>query len=167
MTDDTRDADLETHIKEFLRAINERPDQLIQQHIAGIRQPEPQNMEDFRRYVHDLKTTYGQGLEDMYRRIASHGVAICELTDETEITEPVQKIMALAAVEGDDVPKVIASLEDAASQPSLLAIIRLFQAVSTASARGMPIQAQRDELTLDFTTYCLTRFPPTCIDVYC
>jgi hypothetical protein len=25
----------------------------------------------------------------------------------------------------------------------------------------VPIQAQRDELTLEFTTYCLTRFPPT------
>ena len=74
MTDDTRDAELENHIKEFLRAIGERPDQLIEKHIAGIQNPNPQDMEDFRRYVNDLKRTYGQGLEDMYRRIASHGL---------------------------------------------------------------------------------------------
>jgi hypothetical protein len=161
MTDETRDADLENHIKEFLRAIDERPDELIQKHIAGIKNPEPHDMNDFRRYVNDLKTTYGHGLEDMYRRIASHGLAICELTDETEITEPVEKIMALAAVEAEDVPKMLAGFEDAASEPSLASIMQLLHTISTACAREVPIQAQRDQLTLDFTTYCLTRFPPT------
>ncbi|MGO9099677.1 MAG: hypothetical protein ACLP9Y_09660 [Mycobacterium sp.] len=161
MTDDTRDAELENHIKEFLRAIDERPDQLIQKHIAGIKNPEPHDMEDFRRYVNDLKSTYGHGLDDMYRRIASHGLAICELTDETEITEPVEKIMALAAVEGEDVPKMLAGFENAAREPSLVSVMKLLQTISHASARGVPIQAQRDELTLEFTTYCLTRFPPT------
>jgi hypothetical protein len=160
MTDETRDADLENHIKEFLRAIDERPEQLIEKHIAGIKNPDPHDMEDFSRYVNDLKTTYGQGLEDMYRRIASHGLAICELTDETEITEPVEKIMALAAVEGEDVPKLLAGFEDAASEPSLFSIVKLLQTISNACAREVPIQAERDELTLDFTTYCLTRFPP-------
>ncbi|MDT7767515.1 MAG: hypothetical protein QOI30_503, partial [Mycobacterium sp.] len=116
--------------------------------------------EDFSRYVNDLKTTYGQGLEDMYRRIASHGLAICELTDEKEITEPVEKIMALAAVEGEDVPKMLAGFEDAASEPSLFSIMKLLQTISNACAREVPIQAERDDLTLDFTTYCLTRFPP-------
>jgi len=161
MTDDTRDADLENHIKEFLRAIDERPDQLIQKHIAGIKNPDPHDMEGFRRYVNDLKRTYGEGLQDMYRRIASHGLAICELTDETEITEPVEKIMALAAVEGEDVPKLLAGFEDAASEPSLVSVMKLLQTISHACAREVPIQAQRDELTLEFTTYCLTRFPPT------
>ena len=161
MTDDTRDADLENHIKEFLRAIDERPDQLIQKHIAGIKNPDPHDMDDFRRYVNDLKRTYGEGLEDMYRRIASHGLAICELTDETEITQPVEKIMALAAVEGEDVPKLLAGFEDAAREPSLVSVMKLLQTISHACARGVPIQAQRDELTLEFTTYCLTRFPPT------
>lgn len=161
MTDDTRDADLENHIKEFLRAIDERPDQLIQKHIAGIKNPDPHDMDDFRRYVNDLKRTYGEGLEDMYRRIASHGLAICELTDETEITEPVEKIMALAAVEGEDVPKLLAGFEDAAREPSLVSVMKLLQTISHACAREVPIQAQRDELTLEFTTYCLTRFPPT------
>ena len=160
MTDETRDADLENHIKEFLRAIDERPEQLIEKHIAGIKNPDPHDMEDFSRYVNDLKTTYGQGLEDMYRRIASHGLAICELTDETEITEPVEKIMALAAVEGEDVPKLLAGFEDAASEPSLFSIMKLLQTISNACAHEVPIQAERDELTLDFTTYCLTRFPP-------
>lgn len=161
MTDDTRDADLENHIKEFLRAIDERPDQLIQKHIAGIKNPDPHDMDDFRRYVNDLKRTYGEGLQDMYRRIASHGLAICELTDETEITEPVEKIMALAAVEGEDVPKLLAGFEDAAREPSLVSVMKLLQTISHACAREVPIQAQRDELTLEFTTYCLTRFPPT------
>jgi hypothetical protein len=161
MTDDTRDADLENHIKEFLRAIDERPDQLIQKHIAGIKNPDPHDMDDFRRYVNDLKRTYGEGLQDMYRRIASHGLAICELTDETEITEPVEKIMTLAAVEGEDVPKLLAGFEDAASEPSLVSVMKLLQTISHACAREVPIQAQRDELTLEFTTYCLTRFPPT------
>ena len=161
MTDDTRDADLENHIKEFLTAINERPDQLIQKHIAGIKTPNPQDMDDFRRYVNDLKRIYGQGLEDMYRRIASHGFAICGLTNETGITEPVEKIMTLAAVESEDVPKLLAGLEEAASEPSLVSIMKLLQTISNACAREVPIQAQRDELTLDFTTYCLTRFPPT------
>jgi hypothetical protein len=161
MTDDTRDADLENHIKEFLTAINERPDQLIPKYIAGIKTPNPQDMDDFRRYVNDLKRIYGQGLEEMYRRIASHGLAIRGLTNETGITEPVEKIMTLAAVESEDVPKLLAGFEDAASEPSLVSIIKLLQTISNACAREVPIQAQRDELTLDFTTYCLTRFPPT------
>jgi hypothetical protein len=161
MTDDTRDADLENHIKEFLTAINERPDQLIQKHIAGIKTPNPQDMDDFRRYVNDLKRIYGQGLEDMYRRIASHGLALCGLTNETGITEPVEKIMTLAAVESEDVPKLLAGFEEAASEPSLVSIMKLLQTISNACAREVPIQARRDELTLDFTTYCLTRFPPT------
>lgn len=161
MTDDTRDADLENHIKEFLTAINERPDQLIQKHIAGIKTPNPQDMDDFRRYVNDLKRIYGQGLGDMYRRIASHGLAICGLTNETGITEPVEKIMTLAAVESEDVPKLLAGFEEAASEPSLVSIMKLLETISNACAREVPIQAQRDELTLDFTTYCLTRFPPT------
>ena len=91
MTGRTRDADLETHIREFMRAVNERPEELIPKHIAEIEKPEPQDMEGFRRYVNELKRIYGQGLLDMYQRIASHGLAICELTDETEITERVQK----------------------------------------------------------------------------
>jgi hypothetical protein len=161
MTDDTRDADLENHIKEFLTAINERPDQLIQKHIAGIKTPNPQDMDDFRRYINDLKRIYGQGLEDMYRRIASHGLAICGLTNETGITEPVEKIMTLAAVESEDVPKLLAGFEEAASEPSLVSIMKLLQTISNACAREVPIQAQRDELTLDFTTSCLTHFPPT------
>ena len=115
MTDGTRDADLETHIKEFLRALDQRPDELIGKHIAGIEKPDPQDMEDIRRYLNDLKRIYGQGLKDMYARIASHGLAICELTDETEITERVKKIITLVALDADDVPKILASLEDAAN----------------------------------------------------
>jgi len=159
MTADRDDADLETHIKGFLTALGERPEELIPKHLAEIEQPNPQDADDFRRYINDLKMVYGQGLLDMYSRIESHGNAICELTDEAEITERVQKIMALVALDGEDVPKILASFQDAANQLNPLAIVRLFMTIQSAGAGGVPRQAQRDALILDLTTYCLTRFP--------
>jgi hypothetical protein len=155
------DADLEAQINGFLTALGERPEELILKHLAEIGQPNPQDAEDFRRYVNDLKMVYGQGLLDMYRRIESHGNAICGLTDEAEITERVQKIMALVALDGEDVPRILASFQDAANQLNPLAIVRLFMTIQGASAGGVPRQAQRDALILDLTTYCLTRFPPS------
>ena len=155
------DAALETHINAFLMALGERPEELIPKHLAQIEQPNPQDAQDFRRYVNDLKMVYGQGLLDMYRRIESHGTAICELTDEAEITERVQKIMALVALDGEDVPRILASFQDAANQLNPLAIMRLFMTIQGASAGGVPRQAQRDALILDLTAYCLTRFPPS------
>jgi hypothetical protein len=161
MTDDADDDELETHIIGFLEALGERPEELIPEHLAKIKQPNPQDAQDFRRYVNDLKRIYGQGLLDMYQRIESHGRAICGLTDEAEITERVQKIMTLVALDGEDVPKVLASFEDAASQLNPLAVVRLFMTIQGASVGGLPHQAQRDALILDLTTYCLTRFPPS------
>jgi hypothetical protein len=155
------DADLETHINAFLTALGERPEELIPKHLAEIEQPNPQDAEDFRRYVNDLKMIYGHGLLDMYRRIESHGSAICELTNEAEITERVQKIMALVARDGEDVPRILASFQDAANQLNPLAIVRLFMTIQGASAGELPRQAQRDALILDLTAYCLTRFPPS------
>lgn len=164
MTSDMRDTALERHIKEFLRALGQRPDELIQKHLAEVDKPDPQDIEDLRRYVTDLKRIYGQGLEDMYGRIASHGLAICELTDENEITERVEKMMALVAADAQEVPKVLASLEDAAKEPHPWAIMRVFLTVIGAGARGLPRQGQLDELVVDFTTYCLERFPPSADD---
>ncbi len=161
MADGVNDAELETHINGFLKALGERPEELIPQHVAEIEQPNPQDTEDLRRYVNDLKRVYGQGLLDMYRRIESHGRAICGLTDEAEITERVQKIMALVALDGADVPKILASFEEAANQLNPLTIVRLFTTIQGASAGELPRQAQRDALILDLTTYCLTRFPPS------
>jgi hypothetical protein len=161
MTDGTRDADLETHIKEFLSALDQRPDELIQKHIAGIEKPDPQDMEDLRRYLNDVKRIYEQGLEDMHGRIASHGLAICELTDDTEITERVEKMMTLVAADADDVPKVLARFEDAANEPNPLTVTALFQTLLGAVTRGLPGQGQLNELMVDFTTYCLRRFPPS------
>ena len=160
MADDVDDADLETHINGFLAALGERPEELIPKHVAEIEQPNPQDTEDLRRYVNDLKMVYGQGLLDMYRRIESHGSAICELTDEAEITERVKNIMTLVALDGADVPKIMASCEEAANQLNPLTIVRLFMTIQGASAGELPRQAQRDALILDLTTYCLTRFPP-------
>jgi hypothetical protein len=159
MTDDMDDADLEAHIHGFLAALGERPEELFPKHLAKIEQPNPRDAEDLRRYVNDLKTLYAQGLLDMYRRIESHGRAICGLTDEAEITDRVQKIMTLVALDGGDVPKILASFEEAANQLNPLAIVRLFMTIQGASAGELPRQAQRDALILDLTTYCLTRFP--------
>jgi hypothetical protein len=161
VSDKVNDAELEAHINGFLLAVGERPEELIPTRLAEIQQPNPQDAVDLRRYVNELKALYGQGLLDMYRRIESHGRAICELTDETEITERVQKIMTLVALDGADVPKILASFDDAANHLNPLAIARLFMTMQEASAGGLPRQAQRDELILDFTTYCLTRFPPS------
>jgi hypothetical protein len=160
MTDEADDAELETHINGFLKAVGERPEELLPQHLAEIEQPNPQDTEDLRRYVNDLKMVYGQGLLDMYRRIESHGSAICGLTDEAEITERVKKIMTLVALDGADVPKILASFDEAANQLNPLTIVRLLMTIQGASAGELPRQAQRDELILDLTTYCLTRFPP-------
>ena len=160
MTGDTDDADLETHINGFLTALGERPEELMPTRLAEIEQPNSQDPDDVRRYVADLKSAYGQGLLDMYRRIESHGRAICALTAETEITEQVQQIMTLVAQDGEDVPKILASFDDAATQRNPLAIVRLFATIQGASVGGMPRQAQRDALILNLTTYCLTRFPP-------
>jgi hypothetical protein len=161
MTGDTDDADLEAHIHGFLTALGERPEELIPTRLAEIDHPNPADAEDFRRYVSDLKRAYGLGLLDMYRRIESHGRAICGLTAETEITERVQQIMMLVAQDGEDVPKILASFDNAATQLNSLAILQLFTTIQGASVAGLPRQAQRDALILDLTAYCLARFPPS------
>jgi hypothetical protein len=160
MTDEVDNTELEIHINGFLKAVGERPEELLPQHLAEIEQPNPQDTEDLRRYVNDLKMVYGQGLLDMYRRIESHGSAICGLTDEAEITERVKKIMTLVALDGADVPKILASFDEAAHQLNPLTIVQLLMTIQGASTVELPRQAQRDELILDLTTYCLTRFPP-------
>jgi hypothetical protein len=81
------------------------------------------------------------------------------LTDETQITDRVRQIMTLVAQDGEDVPKILGSFDDAANQLNPVAILRLFTALQGASAGGVPRQARRDELILDLTAYCLTRFP--------
>jgi len=154
------DADLEAHVRGFLTALNERPEELIARQFAEVEKPMLQEAEDFRRYLNNLKSLYGQGLLDMYRRIASHGRAVCELTDEPEITDRVQRLMTLVALDGNDVPKILASFADAANQLNRLAIVQLFTTIQSAAVGGLPRQAERDALILEFTTYCLERFPP-------
>src|SRR5271163_4359447 len=136
MTGDTDDTSLEAHIQGFLTAVGERPEELIPTRLAEIEQPNPQDAEDFRRYVGDLKGAYGLGLLDMYRRIEWHGRAICGLTAETEITERVQQIMTLVAQDGEDVPKILASFDDAATQLNALAIVRQFKVLASQGCRA-------------------------------
>jgi hypothetical protein len=160
MTGGTDEADLEAHINGFLTALGERPEELLPTRLAEIEQPNSQDPDDVRRYVEDLKSAYGQGLLDMYRRIESHGRAICALTAETEIAERVQQIMTLVAQDGEDVPKILASFDNAATQLNSVAIVALFTTIQGASVAGLPRQAKRDALILDLTAYCLARFPP-------
>jgi hypothetical protein len=160
MSGDTDDADLQAHIHGFLTALGKGPDALMREHLAKIEQPNPRQPEDFRRYVNDLKMAYAHGLLSMYKRIDSHGRAICELTAETEIIEPVRQIMTLVVLDGGDVPRVLASFEDAADQLNPSAVVRLFMTIQGAGTGGVSRQAQRDALILDFTAYCLTRFEP-------
>ncbi|MGA8329683.1 MAG: hypothetical protein WB777_10365 [Mycobacterium sp.] len=160
MSGDTDDAALQAHVNGFLTALGQGPDALMQDHLAKIEPPNPQQPDDVRRYVNDLKRAYGHGLLSMYKRIESHGRAICELTTETEITEPVRQIMTLVALDGDDVPRVLASFDDAANQLDPGAVVRLLMSIQGAGAGGIPRQILRDALILDFTAYCLTRFEP-------
>src|ERR1700730_13070187 len=115
MTGDTDDADLEAHIHGFLTALGERPEELIPTRLAEINQTNPGDAEDFRRYVGDLKRAYGLVLLDMYRLIESHGRAICGLTAEAEIADRVEQVMAVVAQDGEDVPKILASFDNAAT----------------------------------------------------
>ena len=160
MSGDTGDAALQAHINGFLTALGEGPDALMREHLAKIEQPNPRQAEDFRRYLNDHKRAYGHGLLSMYKQIESHGRAICELTAETEITEPVRQIMTLVALDGEDVPRVLARFDDAADQLNPGALVRLLTTIQGAVTGGLPRQAQRDALILDFTAYCLTRFDP-------
>jgi hypothetical protein len=160
-TGGTDDAALEAHVNGFLTALGQRPEDLISKHLTELAQPRPGDLEDLRRYIGDLKMVFGRGLLDMYTGIDSHGRAICEMTDEAELTGRVRQIMALVAQDAEDVPKIIASFDEAANQLNPLAIVQLFTTIQGASASGLPRQVQRDQLILDFTTYCLTRFPPT------
>jgi hypothetical protein len=157
---DPDDAALQAHINGFLTALGQGPDALMREHLAVIEQPDPRQPKDFRRYVNELKSAYGYGLLSMYKRIDSHGRAICELTAEAEITEPVRQIMRLVALDGEDVPRVLASFDDAAEQLNPLAVLRLFMTIQGAGTGGVARQAQRDALIVDFTAYCLTRFAP-------
>lgn len=68
--------------------------------------------------------------------------------------------MVLVALDGDDVPKILVSLENAAQQLNPAAVIQLFATIQNAAVGGLSRQAHRDALILDYTIYCLKRFPP-------
>ena len=159
MTGEAHDTALETHIKEFLSAL--KPRDRILQRLAELEKPDPRNPEDLQRYLDGLKTVYAHGLGDMYDRIGLHGSAICKSTDETEISERVEKMMALVAIESGDIAKILKSFENAANETNLVTVTALLLTLVTAGARGLPRQGELDELTLELSAYCLTRFPPT------
>ncbi|WP_293055901.1 hypothetical protein [Mycobacterium sp.] len=160
MTDGPRDSRLSAHIQEFLRALDRGPGELIHEHIAQLEKPDPGDIAGFQSYIGGLRTIYRLGLADMYRRIALHGRAICELTDDTEITDRVAAMMTLVAQDAGDVPNILASFDQAANALNPVTAIRLYQTILGAGTRGIRRQKQLDELIVDLTAYCLKRFPP-------
>jgi hypothetical protein len=94
MAGDESDTQLEAHIRALLGALNERVnrDEIIRQRMAALEQPAPDDTAALQRYVDDLTAIYAESLGGLYDRIASHGQAIRKLTDETEITERVNKM---------------------------------------------------------------------------
>jgi hypothetical protein len=158
MTGEGHDTALETHIREFLTAL--KPWELIRQGLADLEQPDPHNPEDLQRYLDGLKTVYAHGLGGMYDRIGLHGSAICQSTNETEITARVEKMIALTAVDRGDVAKILESFENAANETNPVTVTALLLTLVAAGTRGLPRQDELDQLTLELSAYCLTRFPP-------
>ena len=155
MTDDQ----LETHIKECLTALSERltKDQAIRQRTSEIRKP--QGPADTRRYINEWKAAYDeQNFQEMYERIETHGTAVLQLTNEPEITTRIENMLRLAGVERNDLQDLLSTLDNATN---ILGFTVLFVSLLAAAIRGRPRQSQLDQLTLDLTTYCLVRFPPS------
>lgn len=159
---ETSDAALEAHVRAFLSALDERlhRDEIIRERTAAIERPTSDDAHARRQYLEQLTRVYAESLGGLYDRIASHGQAICTLTDEPGITEGVRKMMELAAVESGDIIKLLKSAARAANRKNLRTVAAVFVAGFTAGARRLPRQTQLDQLTLDLTAYCLTRFPP-------
>jgi hypothetical protein len=159
---ETTDAALEAQVRAFLSALDERlhRDEIIRERTAAIEKPTSDDPEALQQYLDQLTRVYADNLGGLYDRIASHGQSICNLTDEPEITDVIGKMMALAAVESADIIRLLKSAANAANRKNLRNIAAVFVAGFTAGARRLPRQAQLDQLTLDLTAYCLTRFPP-------
>jgi hypothetical protein len=162
MTGDASDTQLEAHIRALLGALNERVnrDEIIRKRIAALEPPAENDAAALQRYVDDLTAIYAESLGGLYDRIASHGRTICKLTDETEITERVGKMAELAAVESRDIIKLLKNVAAAANRKNLRNVAAVLVSGFTTGLRSVPRQSQLDQLTLDLTAYCLTRFPP-------
>jgi hypothetical protein len=156
MTDNQRDAQLEGHIREFLRALNDRlaRDAVIRQRMAEVKNPTLTDQQDLRRFLGQSKAVYAD-IGDIYRRIDTHGFATLKLTNDPEIVGWVEEMIGLAKVEAADLGKIFASLETASESPNIVSVGAL---LLTGFGAG---QSKVDELTLELTAYCLTRFPPS------
>jgi hypothetical protein len=162
MAGDRSDTQLEAHIRALLGALNERlnRDEIIRERVATLEQPAQNDAAALQRYVDDLTAIYAESLGGLYDRIAAHGQAIGKLTVETEITERVNKMISLAAVESRDIVKLLKSVVNAANRKNPITVAAVFVAGFTTGLRSVPRQSQLDQLTLDLSAYCLTRFPP-------
>jgi hypothetical protein len=62
---------------------------MIRERTEQIPRPAQGDTDDVRRYLNEYRAAYDEGLADMYERIDSNGLAIVALTDDVNITEPV------------------------------------------------------------------------------
>jgi hypothetical protein len=159
MNDDAR---LERHVREFLRALNERyeRDRFVDHRMAQVTRPIPLDTDDIRRYLSEFKTVLVDAIGDKYSRIATHGPAVLQLTDEPEITGRVSRMLALAEQEGRDAVKKIESLDDVTQHTDRMTGLRTLATFVGAQGRSLPRNRELDELTVELSAYCLTRFPP-------
>ncbi|WP_186244058.1 hypothetical protein [Mycobacterium simulans] len=162
MTDHSPDTQLETNVREFLRALNERleRDRFVKQRMQQVAHPAPLDIEDIRRYLSEFKTVLVEARGDKYTRIATYGGAILQLTDEPEITERVSKMLELAAQEDRDAIKKIESVDHVIQRTDHMTGLRTLFMFVAALGRSLPRNSQLDELTVELSAYCLTRFPP-------
>jgi hypothetical protein len=148
---------LVTRIKDFLTVLRERMERNAR--IDEIEQPPPTDVQARQRYMDTLKTIYTETFEGLYDQIASNGQAVCELTDDPEITERVEKMIVLAKLESEDIAELLKTAETAAHRTNIFTVATVVLTGLNATLRQLPRQRQLDQLTLDLTAYCLTRFP--------
>jgi hypothetical protein len=151
---------LETHVTEFLTALNERlqRDQMIRDRAAQIQKPAQGDLDDVRCSIGEYRAVYAESLSDMYERIDAHGSAVLELTGCVNITQHVESLLQSARVEATDVQSLLSRLENATDPLRLFILLAM---AINAGFRGLPRQQEIERATADLSVYCLLRFPPS------
>jgi hypothetical protein len=152
---------LEFHVTEFMRAINERLD-IVQRLDERTNQiPRWGGFHDHGRYVQDIREAVREiepDLMGMYTRMAKHGTAVLERSDEAEITERVSNLLDSAAEEVTELNDMFEKLGNAGNLAGFMVFV--VARLATESGRQQRLQ-QMKQATVDLTAYCLLRFPPS------
>jgi len=156
------DEELETHIRGFLTALNERlpRDKVLRQRMKAIRRPDRTDAEDRRRYAEETQAALTESLGDMYERIEMHGSAIALRTADREITTRVNKLLKLTREERADAQHLHAASSEITPDQSRADQLRaLAGPIFRGVVRGLPRQRKIERATTDLSAYCLLRFP--------